>query len=166
MRTRMFGQFALLVWAAMHVAGQAPPQSGVVSAGTGNPYARASQLPARILSFTAKPESIQPGQPVTLQWSTENQGGSSIEPGVGVITARGSRVVSPSATTTYTLTVRGPNNQVLTKELTVTVAGTKPVTATASAAAQEIPKMPDGKPNLRACTTRFFRGPSSLEVRR
>jgi hypothetical protein len=40
---------------------QAPldnPKQGVVSAGTGNPYARAAQLPARIIQFIAQPATI------------------------------------------------------------------------------------------------------------
>ena len=71
----------LLLWPA---AGQTP-------AGTGNPYGRAAQLPARILNFTAQPASIQPGQSATLLWSTENQSGTTIEPGVGDVTARSLR---------------------------------------------------------------------------
>ena len=50
--------------------------------------------------------------------------GVTIDPEPGRVTPRGSRRLTPTATTTYTLTVRGPNNQVLTKAVTVTVAGT------------------------------------------
>ncbi|MBZ5575072.1 MAG: hypothetical protein LAP40_00765 [Acidobacteriia bacterium] len=134
-------------------SGQAPadaPKQGVVSAGEGNAYRRAAQLPARIESFTAKPESIQPGEAVMLIWSTENPSGVTVEPGLGRVTARGSRELKPAATTTYTLTVRGPNNQTLTKEVTVKVAGTTPVAATAApapAASQETPRL-NGKPDL------------------
>src|SRR5690348_4411079 len=119
----------------------------VVPAGAGNPYARAAQLPARILSFTAEPASIQPGQSTTLKWSTENQSSATLDPGVGTVVARGSRQVSPAATTTYTLTVHGPKDQVITRDVTVTVAGTTPVTAKTAAAAanRQIPRMPDGK---------------------
>src|SRR5690348_13442236 len=112
----------------------------VVPAGAGNPYARAAQLPARILSFTAEPASLKPGQSTTLKWSTENQSSATLEPGVGTVVARGSRQLSPAATTTYTLTVHGPKDQVLTREVTVTVAGTTPLTAKNAAPAQrEIP---------------------------
>jgi len=52
---------------------------------------------------------------------------SPISPEVGKVTPRGSRQVNPKATTTYTLTVTGPNNTVVTKEVTVTVPGTTPV---------------------------------------
>jgi len=57
---------------------QAPsgaPQSGIVSAGKGNPYQFARGLPARIVDFVAEPASIQPGQAATLTWSTEDPTG-------------------------------------------------------------------------------------------
>jgi hypothetical protein len=93
-----------------------------------------------------------------LIWATENQASAAIEPGIGVVTARGSRQVTPAATTTYTLTVHGPNNQVLTKEVTVTVAGTAPVAAPAAAPKTEVPRMPDGKPNLSGVYNAAFPG--------
>lgn len=136
----------------------APQQSGVVSAGPGNPYARAAQLPARILKFTADSMSIQPGQSVTLTWATENPSGSTIEPGLGTVLARGSKVMTPAATTTYTLSVRGPNNQTVTRDLKITVAGTKEVVASIGPATKEIPRMPDGKPNLSGVYNAIFPG--------
>src|SRR5579863_3652973 len=115
---------------------QTPPaqEPGVVSAGTGNPYQRAGQLPARIMDFKAEPASIQPGQKTTLTWSTENPSGVTIDPDQGRVTPRGVLQISPARTTTYTLTVRGPNNQVLTRTITVNVAGTTPLTDSAAAA--------------------------------
>ena len=131
----------------------------VVPAGAGNPYARAAQLPARILSFTAEPASLKPGQSTTLKWATENQSSATLDPDIGTVVARGSRQVSPAATTTYTLTVHGAKDQVLTKEVTVTVAGTTPVTAkNAAPAKKEIPRMPDGKPNLSGVYNAIFPG--------
>lgn len=130
----------------------AAPQSGVVSAGTGNPYQRAGQLAARIMDFTAEPASIQPGQKVTLTWSTENPSGVTIDPDPGRVTPRGAMQLSPARTTTYTLTVRGPNNQVLTRALTVNVVGTTPApeNAAASAAAKrEVPLTAAGRPIFR-----------------
>lgn len=56
-----------------------PPQQGVVSAGTGNPYQRARLLPARIMDFKAEPDSIKPGQSVTLTWATENPTGVTLD---------------------------------------------------------------------------------------
>ncbi len=129
----------------------AAPQSGVVSAGTGNPYQRAGQLAARIMDFTAEPASIQPGQKVTLTWSTENPSGVTIDPDPGRVTPRGAMQLSPARTTTYTLTVRGPNNQVLSRALTVNVVGTTPApeNAAASAAAKrEVPLTAAGHPDF------------------
>ncbi len=127
---------------------QAP--AGVVSAGTGNPYQRARQLPARIMEFKAEPDSIQPGEAVTLTWATEDPTAVTLEPGVGRVTPRGIRQLKPQATTTYTLTVRGAGDQVLTKAVTVNVAGTTPVESTASSepASREVPRAADGKPDL------------------
>ena len=122
------------------VAQQEPLPPGAVPAGKGNPYQRARQLPARLLSFTAEPASIQPGAPVTLEWATENPTGIVIEPGLGRVSARGSRQVFPTATTKYTLTVKGTNDQVLTQSVTVAVAGAAVSSAPASGPA---PKTPD-----------------------
>jgi hypothetical protein len=127
----------------------AAPQSGVVSAGTGNPYQRAGQLQARIMDFKAEPASIQPGQKVTLTWSTENPSGVNIDPDLGRVIPRGAMQVSPARTTTYTLTVRGPNNQVLTRALTVNVAGTSPDAAAAGQTTKkEVPHTVEGHPDF------------------
>jgi len=154
---RLFSTATLAAALFSSVWGQPPP--GSVPAEKGNAYRRAAALPARILSFSAQPDSIQPGQSVTLSWATENQSGITLAPGLGVVTARGSRAVTPAATTTYTLTVRGPNNQILTREVTVTVAGSAPaVTAPVEAAKKEAPRMPDGKPNLSGVYNGIFPG--------
>jgi len=102
--------------------------------------------PARIVTFEAKPASIKPGESVVLNWLVENPGAPAIEPGIGRVTPRGTMRVTPSATTTYTLT-----NGDLTRTVTVTVAGTTPVAAAASstaAASNGIPRTPDGKPDF------------------
>jgi hypothetical protein len=81
----------------------------------------------------------------------ENPTGATIDPDLGRVTPRGVRQLSPARTTTYTLTVRGPNNQVLTRDVTVNVAGTTPLkddAATAGAAKREVPKTAAGKPDL------------------
>src|SRR5690348_4012548 len=85
--------------------------------------------PARIVDFTAKPESVKAGQQVVLTWATENPNNVTIDPGEGKVSARGIRQVFPSTTTTYTLTVTGPNNSVLKKTVTVTVEGAAASTA-------------------------------------
>jgi hypothetical protein len=145
----------LAVWAQAPAqapaAGQPAPKvgPGAVPAGfDGSAYAKARELPARIVDFTAKPASVKAGQAVTLVWLTENPSGVTIDPEPGRVMPRGSRQVTPTATTTYTLTARGPNNQVLTKAVTVTVTGTATAAARADAAKKAVPRTADGKPDF------------------
>jgi hypothetical protein len=102
--------------------------------------------PPRIVTFEARPASIKPGQPVLLVWHTENPSGVAIEPGIGAVVPRGSRQVTPQATTTYTLTMKGGPSQ----SIVVTVAGTAPAAATTAPASTPftLSRMPDGRPDL------------------
>jgi hypothetical protein len=124
---------------------QAPPPAAP-------PKPQRVQPPARIADFKAEPATIQPGQSTTLVWATENPNAITISPEVGRVTPRGSRQVTPKVTTTYTLTVTGPNNSVLTKEVTVTIPGTTAITAVSTAAPadgkKEAPRLANGKPDL------------------
>lgn len=103
--------------------------------------------PARIVTFEARPASIQRGESTVLVWHTENPSGAiTIEPGVGRVTARGTTEVTPLATTTYTLTVGE-----LSETLTVTVPGTTPETADSVAPEPVVepdPRLSDGEPDL------------------
>src|SRR5262249_43921750 len=140
-----------VVWAqqapAPAQAGQPAPRApGAVSAGfDGSAYAKARDIPARIVSFTAEPASIKAGQAFTLVWHTENPSTVTIDPEPGRVTPRGSRQITPSATTTYKLTVTGPNNQLLTKEVMVTVAGSTTAAARLDATTKKaVPRTADG----------------------
>jgi hypothetical protein len=141
---------ALILTAALaSLAGaQAPPAAGQPAAAPAKP--QRVQPPARISDFRAQPATIQPGQSATLIWATENPNAISISPEVGRVIPRGSRLVTPKATTTYRLTVTGPNNTVLTKEVTVTVPGTTAIASAAPAgeAKREVPRLANGKPDL------------------
>ena len=127
---------------------QAPPQPQGAGA-QGGRGGRGTQpgLEPRIVTFEAKPATVRAGQPVLLIWHVENPAGIAIEPGIGAVTPRGSRQVTPSATTTYTLTAKGgPSRSVV-----VTVEGTVPASASPVAPATATPKAartPDGKPDL------------------
>src|SRR5207244_5727149 len=97
--------------------------------------------------FEARASSIRPRESVVLVWETENPSGITIEPSIGTVAARGTKQVTPAATTTYTLTIRGGPS----KSVTVTVAGTSPAGATPAVSANSNKKdarMPDGKPDL------------------
>jgi hypothetical protein len=132
-------------------AGQDAPKvaPGAVPAGfEGSPYNRARDLPARIVRFTAEPTSLRPGQSFLLVWHAENPTSVTIDPEPGRVTPRGTRQLTPTATTTYTLTVRGPNDQVLTKSVTVNIAGTVPHAPNATDRSKQVPRTADGKPDL------------------
>jgi hypothetical protein len=129
--------------------GAQTPQSGQNTAPAGGRGGRGAQpgLEPRIVLFEARPATVRPGQPVLLVWQTENPSGIAIEPEVGTVTARGSKQVTPTTTTRYTLTMKGGP----TRSVTVTVEGTAPasaVAATTSTARTGIRRMPDGKPDL------------------
>jgi peptidoglycan-associated lipoprotein len=55
----------------------------------------------------ASPETIQRGQSSTLTWRTENATDVTIDP-IGKVAERGSEIVSPTQSTTYQLTAKGP----------------------------------------------------------
>jgi peptidoglycan-associated lipoprotein len=70
-------------------------------------------------SLTASPEAVDKGQASTLSWQTTNATDISIE-GIGAVEASGSRQVTPSQSTTYTLSAKGPGGtQTATARVTV-----------------------------------------------
>lgn len=68
--------------------------------------------PPVIDSFTATPDAIGEGGSSTLAWATTNAASASIDQGIGSVATTGSMMVSPTATTTYTLTATGPGGAV------------------------------------------------------
>jgi len=58
--------------------------------------------------FAATPASIERGQSSTLKWSVSNATDVTIQPSIGSVQPGGSREIFPNATTTYTLTAKGP----------------------------------------------------------
>ncbi|HXR15536.1 MAG TPA: peptidoglycan-associated lipoprotein Pal [Terriglobales bacterium] len=71
-------------------------------------------------SLTASPNAIQQGQSTTLTWQTTNATDVSID-GIGAVQASGSQQVTPSDSTTYTLTAKGAGGtQQATARVTVT----------------------------------------------
>src|SRR5258708_33879172 len=71
-----------------------------------SPFDPPSNVPAgpspTITSFTANPSTVSSGQPVTLSWNVTGASYSVVSPQVGAIRGN-SVIVSPTATTTYTL---------------------------------------------------------------
>jgi len=82
--------------------------------GPGNP---------QIIRFEANPLTIAPGGTSTLSWSTSGATTVTITPNVGSVPVNGSTTVTPSATTTYTLTASSADGHSVTAPVTVTVTG-------------------------------------------
>src|SRR6185369_13268052 len=78
---------------------------------------------ANTVKFTGTPELIDKGQSATLTWSVPNATSVSIDNGIGNVPASGSQVVTPAATTTYTLSAT-TNSAPVSVTTTVSVAGT------------------------------------------
>jgi hypothetical protein len=76
--------------------------------------------------FTASPGAIQPGQSTTLTWAAVNADDTEIDQCVGIVPTRGSRMITPKATTTYTFTAAGRGGTGK-RSITVLVAGTTPI---------------------------------------
>src|SRR5580704_1824927 len=60
------------------------------------------------VSLQASPTSINKGDSTTLSWTSTDATQLTISPDVGAVTAQGSTKVSPSDSTTYTITASGP----------------------------------------------------------
>ena len=63
--------------------------------------------PAPLVSLSASPDSIEKGKTTTLTWSSQNATECDIQPGIGPVPPQGSKVVTPSDTTSYTITCKG-----------------------------------------------------------
>lgn len=59
------------------------------------------------VTLNASPASVNPGQTVTLSWSSTNATDLNIDPGVGKVAPQGSTPVNPTQSTTYTITATG-----------------------------------------------------------
>jgi hypothetical protein len=77
---------------------------------------------AQILSFTAQAEKIAAGESVALRWEIVNAIRAEIDNGVGRIDPKqGEITVSPTATTTYTLTAYDAEGRPAQAKVTITV---------------------------------------------
>lgn len=109
MRRNKFGRIALLVvLATAMVAGacrhEAPPVK------TAAPAAQPQATPAARPTVTLRASStfVQKGESATLSWSSTNATSLTLVPSVGTVAPEGSAKVSPTDSTTYTITATGP----------------------------------------------------------
>jgi len=87
------------------------------------------------VTLNAAPSSINPGEQVTLTWSSTNATDLDIEPGIGKVAPEGSTTTNPSSSTTFTITATGPGGS-------ATASASVSVNSPAPAAA------PTAQPNL------------------
>ncbi|HXX20829.1 MAG TPA: peptidoglycan-associated lipoprotein Pal [Candidatus Acidoferrum sp.] len=59
------------------------------------------------VTLNASPAAVNPGQTVTLSWTSTNATDLDIQPGVGKVAPQGQTPVNPTASTTYTITATG-----------------------------------------------------------
>jgi peptidoglycan-associated lipoprotein len=72
------------------------------------PSAPPAAAPAQpTVTLDASPTSINPGQTVTLSWTSTSATDLQIDPGVGKVAPQGSNSVNPTQSTTYTITASG-----------------------------------------------------------
>ncbi|MCI5193972.1 MAG: hypothetical protein D3915_12750 [Candidatus Electrothrix sp. AU1_5] len=93
--------------------------------------------PAPTVSLSAAPTSITAGNSATLSWTSSNADSVSIDNGIGTVDPSGSVSVTPSATTTYTITAAGPGGTA-TNTATVEVLPVADPVITISAASESI----------------------------
>lgn len=93
--------------------------------------------PAPTVSLSAAPTSITAGNSATLSWTSSNADSVSIDNGIGTVDPSGSLSVTPSATTTYTITAAGPGGTA-TNTATVEVLPVADPVITISAASESI----------------------------
>ncbi len=77
------------------------------------------------VSIQANPTSINKGDSATLSWTSTDATQLTIAPDVGAVTAQGSTKVTPSDSTTYTITASGPGGSA-DSSVRVTVAAPPP----------------------------------------
>jgi len=88
--------------------------------------APAAPPPARpTVALQANPTSINKGESSTLSWTSTDATQLTIAPEVGAVTAQGSTKVTPSESTTYTITASGPGGSA-DQSVRVTVAQPPP----------------------------------------
>jgi hypothetical protein len=130
-------------------SGGAPAQQSVAITVTAPP----EHPVVKIAQFKANPPSIKAGDSTTLLWITQNASDVSIDQGIGTVVAGDSQQVTPSQTTTYTLTANGQGGDLVKKSVTVTVSVAvavkeKPTTSSSSEAKQCLDRFKDAYESL------------------
>ena len=125
---RPFYRVCLTVAFAAAVLAAGCSKKPVIS-GTPPPPTAAPSTPT--VTLTADPTSVNKGDSATLHWSSTNATQLTIAPEVGAVAPEGSTKVTPSDSTTYTVTASGPGG---TADSTVRITVAQPPTEPAPSA--------------------------------
>jgi hypothetical protein len=83
--------------------------------------------PLPTVTLNVQPTTIEKGHPVIITWKSENATKVDLEPDIGEVAGAGTRTVSPTQSTTYVLTARGPGgNNMATGRVTVNAPAAPP----------------------------------------
>lgn len=72
-------------------------------------------------SLTLNPTQVATGSSATLSWSVPSGAKGDLQPGIGSVSGSGERAVSPTSTTSYTLTASSAHGCAVTRTQTLTV---------------------------------------------
>lgn len=138
MQNRSFGRSALLCLLAMaFIAGGCHHKTNTAPPPTPQPQPQPAARPT--VTLQANPTTIDKGQSTTLTWSSTNATSLTLAPGVGSIAPEGSTQVSPSESTTYTITATGPGGDAEgTVRVTVSAPAAPPPTRVSQPSAEEL----------------------------
>ncbi|MGH9585600.1 MAG: protein kinase domain-containing protein, partial [Acidobacteriaceae bacterium] len=101
------------------------------------PAAAPAAQPVQILSFSATDSQIEDGQSTTLRWQTANATDVSIDNGIARVDNSGQTTVRPTASTSYTLTAKGPAG---TQQRSINIVVEPKMVAAAKPAPEATPK--------------------------
>jgi len=101
---------------------QMPPPTETSGGRESGDAAGAVRPTAPILDIRIEPPVVSPGESALLTWESTNADEVVIEPAIGVVDRSGRIKFFPEASTTYSVTARGPGGEV-TRSVTVDVRG-------------------------------------------
>jgi len=113
--------------------------------------------------FSASATTIEQGQSTTLQWQTANASDVSIDNGIGQVSASGQREVSPSSSTTYQLTAKGPGG---TQQRSITITVQPKAAAAPTPAPAAVPQVVDQTALVQSVVSNFNAALSAHDVSR
>ncbi len=84
------------------------------------------------VTMSASPTTVNPGATVTLSWTSTDATDLSIDPGIGKVAPQGSTPVTPTESTTFTITATGPGGSATANARVTVTGGRATVAPTAS----------------------------------